>query len=98
MLTFDSIFLLPKEYYDNRVVICSPMNAHEGGFGAVQASHHMNSIVTLEDPIKKQPHQCPPVEFGCVLHVKCLCGEPIWAIQGAWCIRCGARVIEIQNT
>jgi len=74
------------------------MNAHEGGFGAVQASHHMNSIVTLEDPIKKQPHQCPPVEFGCVLHVKCLCGEPIWAIQGAWCIRCGARVIEIQNT
>jgi len=64
----------------------------------MQGCHQMHSIVILEDPTKKQPHQCAPVEFGSVLHVKCLCGEPIWAIQGAWCVRCGARVIEILTT
>jgi hypothetical protein len=57
----------------------------------------MNSIVVLEDPTTKQNYDSEPFPMGTALDIHCLCGARIHPIVGAWCPKCGARVVQIRE-
>ena len=49
-----------------------------------------------QDPTTKQCHEHEPYTLGSRLDVRCLCGNLIHPISGAWCPLCGAKVIEVR--
>ncbi len=55
----------------------------------------MNTIVVIEDQVTKLSYDREPYPTGTALDIACLCGASIHPIVGAWCIRCGAKVIQI---
>jgi hypothetical protein len=57
----------------------------------------MNSILVLEDPATKQNYDSEPFPMGTALDIHCLCGARIHPIVGAWCPKCGARVVQIRE-
>ena len=57
----------------------------------------MNTIVVIEDQSTKQRCEQKPYPSGGKLDVRCLCGNLIHPIVGAWCPQCGARVVEVRN-
>ena len=57
----------------------------------------MNTIVVIESQSNKQRYEQEPYPFGGRLDVRCLCGNLIHPIVGAWCPQCGAKVIEVRN-
>ena len=56
----------------------------------------MNIIVVFEDQATKQCQESKPYAFASALEVRCLCGNLIHPILGAWCPRCGLKVVEVR--
>ena len=57
----------------------------------------MNTIVVIEDRAAQRRHECEAYPRGSVLDVPCLCGGRIHPIVGAWCPKCGAKVVQLQE-
>jgi uncharacterized OB-fold protein len=57
----------------------------------------MNMIVVFEDQATKQCQESEPYAFASALHVRCLCGNLVHPIPGAWCPQCGAKVVEVRQ-
>jgi hypothetical protein len=57
----------------------------------------MNTIVVIEDQATKRHHQREPYPLGSALDVLCLCGARIHPIVGAWCSKCGAKVVQLRE-
>ena len=57
----------------------------------------MNMIVVFEDQATKQCRESTPYAFASALEVRCLCGNLIHPIPGAWCPQCGAKVVEVRQ-
>ena len=57
----------------------------------------MNTIVVFEDQATKQCQEGKPYPFATTLDVWCLCGNPVHPIPGAWCTRCGAKVVDVRQ-
>ena len=57
----------------------------------------MNTIIVIEDHATLQQHQREPYPFGSALDVLCLCGARIHPIVGAWCPKCRAKVLQVQQ-
>ena len=57
----------------------------------------MNIIVVFEDPATKQCQEGKPYPYASILDVQCLCGSPVHPILGAWCTRCGAKVVDVRE-
>jgi len=56
----------------------------------------MNTIVVIEDKRTKQSYEREPYPMGSALDIQCLCGARIHPIVGAWCLKCGAKVVQIR--
>lgn len=56
----------------------------------------MNIMVVFEDAATKRRKEGRPYKFASTLDVLCPCGNLIHPIIGAWCPRCGARVVEVR--
>ena len=56
----------------------------------------MNMIVVFEDQATKNCQEGKPYRFASALEVRCLCGNLIHPIPGAWCPLCGAKVVEVR--
>jgi hypothetical protein len=56
----------------------------------------MNMIVVFEDQATKQYQESKPYAFASALEVRCLCGNLVHPIPGAWCPQCGAKVVEVK--
>jgi hypothetical protein len=56
-----------------------------------------NTIVVIEDQATKERYDMEPFAMGTALNIKCVCGARIHPIVGAWCLKCGARVVQIQK-
>jgi hypothetical protein len=56
----------------------------------------MNMIVIFEDQATKQRQESNPYTFASTLDVRCVCGNLIHAMPGAWCPQCGAKVVEVR--
>jgi hypothetical protein len=57
----------------------------------------MNTVVVIEDKATKQRHQREPYPMGSALDVQCVCGACIHPIVGAWCRKCGAKVVQVRH-
>ncbi len=57
----------------------------------------MNTIVVIENQVTKQSHEREPYPMGSALDIPCLCGGRIHPMVGAWCSRCGAKVVQVQE-
>jgi hypothetical protein len=57
----------------------------------------MNTIVVIEDQATKERYDMEPYPMGTALDIKCVCGARIHPIVGAWCLNCGAKVIQIDE-
>jgi hypothetical protein len=57
----------------------------------------MNMIVVFEDQATRQRKDGTPYAFASALQVRCICGNFIHPIPGAWCSRCGLRVVEVRQ-
>ena len=56
----------------------------------------MNMIVVFEDQATKQCQESRPYAFASALEVRCLCGNLVHPIPGAWCPQCGTKVVEVK--
>ena len=56
-----------------------------------------NAIVVIEDQATKQSYDSEPYPMGTALDIQCVCGGRIHKIVGAWCPKCGAKVIRIRE-
>jgi hypothetical protein len=56
----------------------------------------MNMIVVFEDQATKQCRESKPYAFASALEVRCLCGNFVHPIPGAWCPQCGMKVVEVR--
>jgi hypothetical protein len=57
----------------------------------------MNTIVVIEDQATNERHEYKSDRFASALDVRCPCGGRIHPILGAWCLLCGAKVIEVRH-
>ena len=57
----------------------------------------MNMLVVIEDQKTKEHHAYKTYTFASALEVQCLCGGFIHSILGAWCVLCGAKVVQVQE-
>jgi hypothetical protein len=57
----------------------------------------MNVIVVFEDPATRHQHESNPYAFASALDVRCMCGNLIHPIPGAWCTQCGLKVLEVRQ-
>jgi len=57
----------------------------------------MNRLVVIEDQKTKERHEYRIDTFAGALNARCLCGGSIHPILGAWCVLCGAKVVQIQD-
>jgi hypothetical protein len=57
----------------------------------------MNRLVVIEDRKTKERHEYRTCTLASAIDVECLCGASIHPIYGAWCVRCGAKVIQVQE-
>ena len=57
----------------------------------------MNTILVIEDPATKQNYDSEPFPMGTKLDIQCVCGARIHPMVGAWCRKCGARVLQMRN-
>jgi hypothetical protein len=56
----------------------------------------LNFVVVFEDPATKQHQDSSPYTFASTLDVRCLCGNLVDPIRGAWCPKCGLKVVEVR--
>jgi len=57
----------------------------------------MNTIVVIEDNATQQSSESKPYQTGTALDILCQCGARIHPIVGAWCPKCGAKVVQIRE-
>ena len=57
----------------------------------------MNMIVVFEDQATKQCQESKPYAFASALEVRCLCGNLVHPIPGAWCTQCGLKVVAVRQ-
>jgi hypothetical protein len=57
----------------------------------------MNMLLVIEDQKTKERHEFRSYTFASALDVKCPCGGSIHSILGAWCVLCGAKVVQVQE-
>jgi hypothetical protein len=57
----------------------------------------MNTILVIEDQPTKVSYDSEPYPMGTALHIQCVCGARIHPIVGAWCPKCGAKVVQIRE-
>jgi hypothetical protein len=58
----------------------------------------IHTVVVIEDQATKQRCACEPYPMGSALDIQCpLCGARLHPIVGAWCRKCGARVVQIRE-
>jgi hypothetical protein len=57
----------------------------------------MNIIVVFENQATKQRQDSKPYAFASALEVRCVCGNLIHPIPGAWCAQCDAKVVEVRQ-
>jgi len=55
----------------------------------------MNTVVVIEDQTTKQSYRHEPYQMGIALDIQCVCGGFIHPIVGAWCRKCGAKVVQV---
>jgi hypothetical protein len=53
--------------------------------------------VIFEDQATKHCQEGKPYPFASALKVRCLCGNLIHPIPGAWCTQCGLKVLEVRT-
>jgi hypothetical protein len=53
-------------------------------------------IVVFEDQKTMHCQEGTPYRFASTLDVRCLCGNLIHPILGAWCPKCGAKVVAVR--
>jgi hypothetical protein len=58
----------------------------------------MNTIAVIEDQATQQNYESEPYPMGAALDLACRCGARIHPIVGAWCPKCGAKVIQIRES
>jgi len=56
-----------------------------------------NTIVVIEDHTTKQRYDSAPYPMGTALDIPCMCGARIRPIVGAWCTKCYAKVVRVQE-
>jgi len=54
----------------------------------------MSMLVVIEDRKTKERHE---YKTPSALDVQCPCGGFIHIILGAWCVLCGARVVQVEQ-
>ena len=57
----------------------------------------MSTIAVIKDQVTKQSYESGPYPMGTALDVQCVCGARIHLIVGAWCPKCGAKVVQIRE-
>jgi hypothetical protein len=57
----------------------------------------MKTILVIEDPATKQNYDSEPFLTGTALDIPCVCGAHIHPIVGAWCPKCGAKIVQIRE-
>jgi hypothetical protein len=57
----------------------------------------MNTVLVIEDQATKQNYRSEPYPMGSALDIQCVCGASIHPIVGAWCRKCGAKVVQIRQ-
>jgi hypothetical protein len=57
----------------------------------------MNVIVVLEHQATKQCQESKPYIFATALDVRCICGNLIHPIAGAWCTQCGLKIVAVRS-
>jgi len=57
----------------------------------------MNTVLVTEDPVTKQNYDSEPFPMGAALDIQRVCGGRIHPIVGAWCPKCGVKVVQIQE-
>jgi hypothetical protein len=57
----------------------------------------MNTIVMIENKATQQSYESKPYPTGTALDISCICGALIHPIVGAWCAKCGAKVVQIRG-
>jgi hypothetical protein len=57
----------------------------------------MNTVVVIEDHATKQNYRSEPYPMGIALDIPCVCGASMHPIVGAWCRKCGARVVQVRH-
>jgi hypothetical protein len=56
-----------------------------------------NTILVIEDQATKLSYDSEPYPTGTALDIQCVCGARIHPIVGAWCPKCGAKVVQIRE-
>jgi hypothetical protein len=56
-----------------------------------------NTILVTEDQATKLSYDAESHPMGTALDIQCVCGARIRPIVGAWCPRCGAKVVQIRE-
>ena len=54
-------------------------------------------LVVIEASETKGREACRIRTFANALSVQCPCGGSIHRMLGAWCVRCGAKVVQVQE-
>jgi hypothetical protein len=57
----------------------------------------MNTILVIENQATKYSYDSEPYSMGTALDIQCVCGARIHPIVGAWCPKCGAKVVQIRE-
>jgi hypothetical protein len=57
----------------------------------------MDTIVVIQDQATRESYENEPYSMGTALYVPCVCGASLHPIVGAWCTRCGAKVVQIRE-
>jgi hypothetical protein len=57
----------------------------------------MNNLLVVENQATKLSYDSEPCPMGTAVDIPCVCGARIHPIVGAWCPKCGARVLQIRK-
>jgi len=57
----------------------------------------MNMLVVIEDQQTNERHERRTNTLGSLLDVRCPGGGSIHPILGAWCVLCGAKVVQVRQ-
>jgi hypothetical protein len=56
-----------------------------------------NTVVVIENQATNQHYESEPYLTGRALDVRCQCGGLIHPMVGAWCRKCGAKVVQVRQ-
>ncbi len=58
----------------------------------------LNITIVFEDPVTKDCDESLPYAVGSTLDVRCPCGNFVHPILGAWCTKCGSKIVELRHS